>query len=292
MTESMTELSAPLPMAPLVDMQKITKSYRGVPAVRDVDFDLRKGEIHALLGENGAGKSTLTKVMAGVVEATSGRMLYRGREVSYASPFEALRDGIAMVFQETSLVPSMTVAQNLYLGDEKFLNRLRGRLHRRPAVPAIPELLRRSHGPGRHLGRRQAPDGGDRARRPSQGRGHHLRRAHGLAHAGGEAAFLHPDAPAEGPRRLHRLHLPCAGGGAHPCRPHHHPARRRAGGERRGEGLRPRDGDPRHGRPHPLQRALPHAPQRRRAAPGRRQGALGAGHLHEQCRAQQLLLDL
>ncbi|HSY85723.1 MAG TPA: ATP-binding cassette domain-containing protein, partial [Verrucomicrobiae bacterium] len=113
-------------MAPLVDMQKITKSYRGVPAVRDVDFDLRKGEIHALLGENGAGKSTLTKVMAGVVEATSGRMLYRGREVSYASPFEALRDGIAMVFQETSLVPSMTVAQNLYLGDEKFLNRLRG----------------------------------------------------------------------------------------------------------------------------------------------------------------------
>jgi len=122
----MTDASAPLPMAPLVDMQKITKSYRGVPAVRDVDFDLRKGEIHALLGENGAGKSTLTKVMAGVVEATSGKMLYRGKEVSYASPFEALRDGIAMVFQETSLVPSMTVAQNLYLGDEKFLNRLRG----------------------------------------------------------------------------------------------------------------------------------------------------------------------
>jgi len=122
----MTDASAPLPMAPLVDMQKITKSYRGVPAVRDVDFDLRKGEIHALLGENGAGKSTLTKVMAGVVEATSGKMLYRGKEVTYASPFEALRDGIAMVFQETSLVPSMTVAQNLYLGDEKFLNRLRG----------------------------------------------------------------------------------------------------------------------------------------------------------------------
>src|SRR5215475_4055076 len=112
--------------APLIDMQKITKSYRGVPAVREVDFDLRKGEIHALLGENGAGKSTLTKVMAGVVEATSGRMLYRGRPTSFASPFEALSDGIAMVFQETSLVPSMTVAQNLYLGDEKFMNRLRG----------------------------------------------------------------------------------------------------------------------------------------------------------------------
>ena len=58
-------------------MQKITKAYHGVPAINDIDFDLRQGEIHALLGENGAGKSTLTKVMAGVVEATSGRMLYK-----------------------------------------------------------------------------------------------------------------------------------------------------------------------------------------------------------------------
>jgi simple sugar transport system ATP-binding protein len=113
-------------MTDLITMQKISKHYRGVPAVREVDFSLAKGEIHALLGENGAGKSTLTKIMAGVVEATSGTMLYRGKQVSYGSPFEALSDGIAMVFQETSLVPSMTVAQNIYLGKEKFLNRLRG----------------------------------------------------------------------------------------------------------------------------------------------------------------------
>ena len=113
-------------METIVRMEKITKGYRGVPAVREIDFDLRKGEIHALLGENGAGKSTLTKVMAGVVEATSGRMFYRGQEVNFATPSAALREGIAMVFQETSLVPSMTVAQNIYLGDEKFLNRLRG----------------------------------------------------------------------------------------------------------------------------------------------------------------------
>jgi simple sugar transport system ATP-binding protein len=113
-------------MTSLVTMQKVSKHYRGVPAVREVDFTLEKGEIHALLGENGAGKSTLTKIMAGVVEATSGTMLYRGKQVKYASPFEALSDGIAMVFQETSLVPSMTVAQNIYLGKEKFLNRLRG----------------------------------------------------------------------------------------------------------------------------------------------------------------------
>jgi simple sugar transport system ATP-binding protein len=107
-------------------MKQVTKLYRGVAAVKSVDFDLQKGEIHALLGENGAGKSTLTKVMAGVVDATSGTMTLNGKEVRFATPFEALEQGIAMVFQETSLVPSMTVAQNLYLGSEKFLNRLRG----------------------------------------------------------------------------------------------------------------------------------------------------------------------
>ncbi len=113
-------------MTAIIEMQKVTKAYRGVPAVREVDFRLETGEIHALLGENGAGKSTLTKIMAGVVEANAGKMLHRGLEVRYASPFEALSAGIAMVFQETSLVPSMTVAQNIYLGEEKLLNRLRG----------------------------------------------------------------------------------------------------------------------------------------------------------------------
>ena len=113
-------------MQPIVQMERISKAYRGVPAVRAVDFDLRAGEIHALLGENGAGKSTLTKMMAGVVAPSSGRMLLDGQEVSFSTPSEALEAGIAMVFQETSLVPSMTVAQNLYLGSERFLNRLRG----------------------------------------------------------------------------------------------------------------------------------------------------------------------
>jgi ABC-type sugar transport system ATPase subunit len=65
--------------APIIEMRKVTKAYRGIPAVRDVDFVLVKGEIHALLGENGAGKSTLTKIMAGVVEATSGTMIYKAR---------------------------------------------------------------------------------------------------------------------------------------------------------------------------------------------------------------------
>ena len=113
-------------MQPVIEMRNVTKAYRGVPAVRNVNFALLKGEVHALLGENGAGKSTLTKIMAGVVEASDGEMLHNGKAVRFASPFEALQNGIAMVFQETSLVPSMTVAQNIYLGEEKFLNRLRG----------------------------------------------------------------------------------------------------------------------------------------------------------------------
>jgi simple sugar transport system ATP-binding protein len=113
-------------MQPVIEMRNITKTYRGVPAVRKVDFTLMKGEIHALLGENGAGKSTLTKIIAGVVERSEGEMYHNGVEASFATPFQALENGIAMVFQETSLVPSMTVAQNIYLGEEKFLNRLRG----------------------------------------------------------------------------------------------------------------------------------------------------------------------
>lgn len=113
-------------MDAIVRLENISKLYRGVPAVKDVTFELKRGEIHALLGENGAGKSTLTKIIAGVVDATSGRMLHKGQDVFYATPNDALHAGIAMVFQETSLVPSMTVAQNLYLGSESFLNRLRG----------------------------------------------------------------------------------------------------------------------------------------------------------------------
>jgi simple sugar transport system ATP-binding protein len=113
-------------MGALIEMVKITKEYRGVPAVKDVDFELRQGEIHALVGENGAGKSTLTKIIAGVTEPTRGVMRFDGRETLFRAPAEALGAGINMVFQENSLVPSMSVAQNVFLGDEKFFNRIRG----------------------------------------------------------------------------------------------------------------------------------------------------------------------
>ena len=113
-------------MSDLAVFQNITKAYHGVPAVRDVSLAFKAGEIHSLVGENGAGKSTLAKVLAGVVEHTSGKYLLDGREVRFHRPSDGLKSGIAMVHQETSMVPSMTVAQNLYLGREPGVVRLRG----------------------------------------------------------------------------------------------------------------------------------------------------------------------
>ena len=113
-------------MATLLELKGITKEYRGNPAVKNVDFTLAEGEVHAILGENGAGKSTLTKIIAGVTEPTSGTIMLDGKEIALSSPADAMAHGIAMVFQETSLVPTMSVAQNLYLGEEKPFNRLRG----------------------------------------------------------------------------------------------------------------------------------------------------------------------
>ncbi len=111
---------------PVVELRNVTKEFHGNPAVKGVSFELHPGEIHSLLGENGAGKSTLTKMIAGVYEPTDGEVRYLGNKVAFTSPQEALESGIAMVFQETSLIPSLTVAQNLELGNEQFLTRLRG----------------------------------------------------------------------------------------------------------------------------------------------------------------------
>ena len=113
-------------MSDFIEFKNVTKEYRHVPAIKNVSLTLHRGEVHALLGENGAGKSTLTKMLAGVVAPTSGEILLDGRPVHFSSPHEGLAAGIAMVFQETSLIPSLTVAQNIYLGHEKPFNRLRG----------------------------------------------------------------------------------------------------------------------------------------------------------------------
>jgi ribose transport system ATP-binding protein len=99
-------------------MSGITKSFGGVAALRDVDFVLRAGEIHGLVGENGAGKSTLMKIIAGVHTQYQGHMTLDGLDVHFRSPREALAAGIGMVHQELSVVPDLTVAENVYLGKQ------------------------------------------------------------------------------------------------------------------------------------------------------------------------------
>ena len=102
---------------PLFRMEAISKRYGGVHALRDAALSVEGGRIHAILGENGAGKSTLIKIIAGVIAANSGRMVMEGREVTFASPSQASRAGIACVFQELSLVPDLTVADNIFISD-------------------------------------------------------------------------------------------------------------------------------------------------------------------------------
>jgi ribose transport system ATP-binding protein len=104
--------------APPLDLHGISKSFGGVAALRDVDFVLRRGEIHGLVGENGAGKSTLMKIIAGLHGQYEGRMSIDGRLVHFRSPRDALAAGIGMVHQELSVVADLTVAENVYLGQQ------------------------------------------------------------------------------------------------------------------------------------------------------------------------------
>ena len=110
---------------PVLRVVNGSKIYGGVHAIEDVNFDLYAGEVHALAGENGAGKSTLCKAIAGAIHLTSGEMYVDGKPVDFDQPRDALAAGIAMVYQETSLVPTMTAAQNIELGNEKLLTRFR-----------------------------------------------------------------------------------------------------------------------------------------------------------------------
>ena len=110
---------------PIIRLEKATKKYEGVYAVKDIDFDIYAGEVHALAGENGAGKSTLVKLLSGANILTSGKIILDGVERKFKTPKEALDAGIAMVYQDSSLIPTMTVGQNIYFGMDKLMTRLR-----------------------------------------------------------------------------------------------------------------------------------------------------------------------
>ena len=117
------------PDVPLVEMIGIEKWYGRVHALRDVNLTIKRGEIVGLLGDNGAGKSTLIKVLSGAVPYTSGEIRVRGRPIRMRSTLDAIGNGIETIYQDSALVPQLSIARNLFLGRElrkapTFLDRL------------------------------------------------------------------------------------------------------------------------------------------------------------------------
>jgi len=121
--------AAARPMPPLLEVSRISKSFPGVVALEEVSLHLKHGTVHALMGENGAGKSTLMKIVAGVCTPDSGELRLEGRALRLESPRQALEHGIAMIHQELNLLPTMSVAENIWIRREP-LNALRLIRHR------------------------------------------------------------------------------------------------------------------------------------------------------------------
>jgi ribose transport system ATP-binding protein len=107
--------TAAMPHGPILKITNLSKSFGPVHALRGVDFELQRGEIHAIAGENGAGKSTLMKVIDGILRPDTGEILFDGKPIRIASPAEAQRLGIGFVHQEIALCPEITVAENMFM---------------------------------------------------------------------------------------------------------------------------------------------------------------------------------
>ena len=129
----------------ILEMTGISKSFPGVKALDNIDFKLRKGEVHALMGENGAGKSTLIKVITGVYEKDDGLIVLDGRQIHFRSPQEAQNSGIGTVYQEITLCPNLTVAENMFIGRSrdpfiqwKHMNEKAAQLLDSLGIPASP----------------------------------------------------------------------------------------------------------------------------------------------------------
>ena len=238
---------ADAPPGDFLVLSQISKRYGGVRALENVDFRCGRGKIHAVLGENGAGKSTLIKIVAGVVQPDNGSITLDGRARHFASPSAATSAGVVCIFQELSLMPDLSVADNII--DRHAAETFRFDRRARPAPPS------RSASGGSRLRRRQsastdarsaavaAPDGRDRqgawpkaaASDPRRGDlgAHQRRRREGLCAAGA----------AEGAECRHPLHLaPHARG-------------RGAGRSRLGVPQRPSHRNIRQGRPYDRRRS-------------------------------------
>jgi ribose transport system ATP-binding protein len=102
----------------ILEVENVSKKFPGVKALDSVSFDLRKGEVHALVGENGAGKSTLMKILSGVYQADEGTICYKGKAVSFRDVTQAREAGIGIIYQELNLIPHLSVAANIFIGRE------------------------------------------------------------------------------------------------------------------------------------------------------------------------------
>ena len=208
-------------------MNHITKRFPGIVANDDVSFDLRKGEVHALLGENGAGKSTLMNILYGLYHPDEGEIRIADKQVQLGSPSAAIEAGVGMVHQHFMLIPVMTVAENIVLGDEP---RHAGRLprHRRGERTRARDL--RSLRPCRR------PEGEDRGhhggaaatRRDSEGalperRHPRARRADRRPHAPGGRRALRDRPRPHRAGQVDHLHQPQAERGHRDRRPDHRP---------------------------------------------------------------------
>jgi rhamnose transport system ATP-binding protein len=129
-------------MPPLLELRHISKSFPGVQALDDVQFDICAGEVHALLGENGAGKSTLIKIASGVYQADAGEIIVGGESVRFSNPNDAQRYGIATIYQELLLYPELTVAENIFMGHAPLnsLGTIRWSAMREKAVELLASL--------------------------------------------------------------------------------------------------------------------------------------------------------
>ena len=126
-------------MSELLRMEGISKQFAGVSALKNVHFDLHAGEVHALMGENGAGKSTLIKVLSGVYRPTAGDIYINGQKVALTSASDALKAGVGTIYQEFNLVPSLSIAENIFLGKELKKG---GRLDRQRMIERSNELMK------------------------------------------------------------------------------------------------------------------------------------------------------
>ena len=123
-----------VPDEPIISIDRVTKRFPGVTALADVSFDIRRGEVHAIVGENGAGKSTLMKIISGVIPEFEGELRLRGRPIRFTGTRDAERAGVSIIHQELNLVEQLSAAANIFLGRERR-NRLRPA--RRPADGAF-----------------------------------------------------------------------------------------------------------------------------------------------------------